>query len=71
MKNKAIIILSALFLTGSVFTGISFAGSTKCEVTAVDGSKVTMDCGDDADNFDKGTKVLVKVKKSRKAIEGC
>ncbi|BCL61391.1 hypothetical protein DGMP_20840 [Desulfomarina profundi] len=71
MKRTTTILLAGLFFITIVFPGTSFAGSTKCKVISIDGSNVTLDCGDNADNFDEGTKVLVKIKKSRKAIEGC
>ncbi len=70
MKKNVILLLAATFLFATVFTGVTLA-KTVCKVTAVEGTKVTMDCGDKADDFDAGMKVTVKEKKATKAIEGC
>ena len=46
------------------------ADKAKCEVTAVDGDKVTADCGKKASKLSAGSTVKVKESK-KKAIEGC
>lgn len=59
----------AMALTFSV-AGVSFAASyVKCEVKAVAGDTVTLECKRNADDLKVGSKV--KVSPQRKAIEGC
>ena len=57
----------SLFTFGAVS---SIAGSTRCTVTEVSGTTVTIDCGKKADKFTVGDKVKVKAPKTA-AIEGC
>ncbi len=66
MKKIMSLVLAAAFVA-SVATA-AFAGKAeKCEVTAVDGSTVTVTCeGTDLKAGDQ-----VEVKKARKAVEGC
>ncbi len=40
-----------------------------CEVKAVEGTTVTLDCGKKAEKFKAGMKV--KVKAAKKKVEGC
>jgi len=69
MKQKLITLaMTALFLTGTV--GMSMAASIKCEVKAVDGATVTLDCGSKAGKLKAGDTVKVK-SKAKQAIEGC
>jgi len=68
MSKKIVVFAMAMaFMAGSAT--ISFA-KTECTVTAVEGTKVTMDCGDAAKDMSVGSKVNVKSAK-KKAIEGC
>ena len=77
MSKKMISLAMAVaFVAG--FAAISFAG--KCKVTAVEGTKVTVDCAGKVETAEGTAKVgdMVMVKdgkvqaaKKRKAIEGC
>ena len=66
--KKVLAVAMALAFTASA-ASVTFAGSVKCTVKAVDGSAVTMDCKK-ASKLHAGGKVSVKAKKA-KAIEGC
>lgn len=67
MKKIISTILAIAFALST--TGAAFAASSKCTVTAVEGSKLILDCGDKAENFPVGSQV--KIKSKTKAIEGC
>ena len=70
MSKKIITLLMAAAFTVGV-AGVSVAAkSVKCEVKAVDGKTLTLECRKDADTFKAGSKVTVKAAK-RRAIEGC
>lgn len=69
MKTKILTLVLAVAFTVSV-VGVSFAAKgAKCEVTGVEGTVVTLDCGADAGTVAKGDKV--EIKKAKKAPEGC
>ncbi len=67
--KKVLVVAMAMVFTASV-ASVSMAASVKCTVIAVDGNKVTMDCGKKASKFSVGNKCKVKDEK-KKAIEGC
>ncbi len=68
-KKVLTLVMAAAFLAGTV--GVSLAAKyVKCEVTAVEGVTVTLDCGKKAGKFKVGSKVKVKSAK-KKAVEGC
>jgi len=68
-KKVLTLVMAAAFIVG--VAGVSLAGKyVKCEVTAVDGATVTLDCGKKASKLKAGMKVKVKNAK-RKAVEGC
>ncbi len=70
MKKQLVsLAVAALFLAGSV--GVSMATTVKCEVKAVDGPTVTLECGKKATKLTVGETVKVKPKKATQAIEGC
>jgi len=77
MSKKMISLAMALAFVVST-AAVSFAAD--CTVTAVDGSKVTVDCGGTVSTVEGSAKVGDKVsvkdgkieaKKKKKAIEGC
>lgn len=70
MSKKIITLLLAMAFTVGV-AGVSLAAkSVKCEVKAVAGDTVTLECKKDADTFKAGNKVKVAIAKP-KAVEGC
>jgi hypothetical protein len=70
MNKKIVTMLMAVALTVGV-AGVSVAAKTvKCEVKAVDGEMVTLECKKDAATLKVGAKVKVSENK-RKAVEGC
>lgn len=70
MSKKIITLLMAMAFTVGV-AGVSMAAkAVKCEVKAVDGNTVTLECKKDADTLKVGSKVNVKSAKI-KAVEGC
>jgi hypothetical protein len=71
MHKKLITVCLSLFLASIMFSGIAIAGAANCTVDSVSGSKVMLDCGSKADNFETGDSVKVKKSKKRKVIEGC
>lgn len=71
MKEKLITVCLSLFLASVVYSGLAVAGTANCTVDSVSGSKVMLDCGSKADDFDTGDSVKVKKAKKRKVIEGC
>ncbi len=71
MNKKMLALALAMAFTVST-AAVGFAASVKCEVTAVDGHTVTLDCGKKASKMKVGNNVKVKIKKkSSGAIEGC
>lgn len=69
MSKKIITLLMAVAFTVGV-AGVSVAAkAVNCEVKAVDGKTLTLECKD-ADAFKAGAKVKVQAAK-KKAIEGC
>lgn len=72
MMNRNVSFFTAcLFLAATLFAGSAVIASTTCKVVSVQGTNVTLDCGDDATDYKTGIKVSIKKKKVRKAIEGC
>jgi hypothetical protein len=70
MSKKIITLLMAMAFTVGV-AGVSMAAkSIKCEVKAIDGKTLTLECKKGADTFKVGSKVKVKSAK-RKPVEGC
>jgi len=67
MSKKIVILLMAMAFTVGI-AGVGVAKTVKCEVKAVDGNTVTMECKDAA-SLKVGDNV--KVKSAKKAIEGC
>ncbi len=49
----------------------AFAATLKCTVDKVDGEKVILNCGNDAEKLQVGVKVKIKTVKAVAAIEGC
>ncbi len=68
MKKLTSALLALAFVVTS--TGTVLAASGKCTVTAIEGEKVVLDCGNKAEKFKVGDDVKIKSSKS-KAIEGC
>ena len=69
MFKKTSILLAALALF--TFTvPVAMAAGTKCKVTGIEETVVTLDCGKKAAKLKIGDKVKVKAYK-KKAIEGC
>lgn len=71
MSKKIVTLALAMAFAASTASVSVAARYVSCEVKAVDGSKVTLDCGKDAGKFDAGDNVKIKEKKKRRAIEGC
>ena len=70
MSKKIITLLMAMAFTVGVAGVSMFILYCKCEVKAVDGKTLTLECKKDADKFKVGSKVKVKSAKI-KAVEGC
>jgi len=69
MSKKIATLAMAIAFT-AVTVGVAY--SFTCKVTAVEGTKVTVDCKEKyAKKLDAGTKVKISIKKAKKAIEGC
>lgn len=68
MKKKLLAIVLAVAFAAGMVGVASAAKGLKCEVTAIDGDAVSLECKDT-----KGLKVgdKVEVKKGKKAVEGC
>lgn len=70
MSKKIVTLLMAMAFTVGV-AGVSIAAkSVKCEVKAIDGKTVTLECAKGADTYKVGSKVKIKSAK-RRAVEGC
>lgn len=67
IKKIAACVVASAFALG--VAGIGYAAKVDCEVTAVDGDKVTMTCKD-AKKIAPGEKVKVSTAK-KGAVEGC
>lgn len=69
MKKSLITLAIALaFTAASCVAAYSFT----CEVSAVDGTQVTLDCkAKDAKKLEVGSKAKVTETKKKRAIEGC
>ena len=68
--NKKMLALALAMAFSVSIVAVGFAGTVKCKVTAVDGSKVTMDCGSDAGKLKVDSEVKVKAA-GKGAVEGC
>lgn len=66
-KKLAACVVACTFAVG--VAGFGYAAKVDCEVTAVDGEKVTMTCKD-ASKLTAGEKVKVATAK-KGAVEGC
>lgn len=68
--NKRIATLALAIAFTAVTVGAAY--SFTCKVTAVEGTKVTVDCKKKyAKKLSEGVKVKLSIKKARKAVEGC
>ena len=68
--KKTITLLTALTFLMTFFASVQ-AATLKCTVEKIEGTMVTMDCGEKAAKLSTGTKVKVKTEKAKTAIEGC
>lgn len=68
--KKAMTLLTALTFAMTFFVSVQ-AATLKCTVEKIEGTMVTMDCGEKAAKLSTGTKVKVKTEKAKTAIEGC
>jgi uncharacterized cupredoxin-like copper-binding protein len=69
MKKTMTLIAALAFM---ITTSASVQATTlNCSVVKVEGTMVTMDCGDKAASLSTGAKIKVKTKKAKPAIEGC
>ncbi|MBU0946344.1 MAG: hypothetical protein KJ804_03230 [Proteobacteria bacterium] len=68
--KKAMTLIAALALMMTTFASVQ-ATTLNCSVVKVEGTMVTMDCGDKAADLTTGAKVKVKTEKAKTAIEGC
>jgi len=66
-KKLLSLALAAAFMIGTA--SVSLASTVKCEVKAIEGNTVTLDCKK-ADKLKVGEKVKVKAAKAA-AVEGC
>ncbi|GAB4336979.1 MAG: hypothetical protein Kow0089_07760 [Desulfobulbaceae bacterium] len=69
--KKIIVLLASAMIAGTLYAGPAFSAGDTCTVKSVQGSTVTLDCGDDAADYSTGMKVTIKKGKKRKALEGC
>ncbi len=69
MSKKLASICLAMVFSLSVASVSMAAKKATCEVKAVEGTTVTLDCGKKAEKFKAGMKV--KVKAAKKKVEGC
>ncbi len=69
MQKKFLALAMAMaFTVASSVVAYSFT----CEVSAIDGSSVTLKCKEKyAKKLEVGKKVKVRIKRARKAVEGC
>ena len=68
--KKAMTLMAALVFMMTTL-GSVHAATLKCTVEKVEGTMVTMDCGNKAATLSTGAKVKVKTEKAKTAIEGC
>ena len=68
MSKRILVAVMAMALTLG-FCGAGFAAKLKCEITGVEGDKVTMTC-EDAGKLKAGDKIKVSPPK-KGAVEGC
>ncbi len=70
MKTRTTLMIT--FALGIFLTTSIQAATLKCTVEKIEGSVITMDCGEKSAKLSPGTKVKVKtMKKKSSAIEGC
>jgi hypothetical protein len=67
MKRVMAAVFVLLFVVATA--SVSFGARLKCEVTSVDGDKVTMTC-EDADKLKEGDKLKISPPK-KGSVEGC
>ena len=69
---KKLTSLTAILLFTAMITISAQAATLKCTVEKVEGSVVTMDCGDKSATLTAGSTLKVKTAKAKTAaIEGC
>ncbi len=68
--KKILTLMAALVFMVTTLASVQ-AATLKCTVQKVEGSVVTMDCGNKATDLSTGAKVKVKTEKKSAAIEGC
>ncbi len=69
--KKTMILMAAMAVMMTTITSVQ-AATFKCTVTKIEGTVVTMDCGDKAADLAAGAQVKVKTEKAKTtAIEGC
>lgn len=68
--KKAMILTAALVFMMTTLASVH-AATLKCTVEKIEGTMVTMDCGEKATDLSAGAKVKVKTEKKTAAIEGC
>lgn len=69
--NKKLLSLALSLSFAVAVAGVSLAKTINCQVKSVEGSKVVMDCGNNASSMSAGSTVKVKAAAAKKAIEGC
>lgn len=71
MKGTISLLTAVMVLAGIIFAGSAFSAGDTCTVKSVQGSTVTLDCGDDAADYAAGMKVKIDKRTKRKVLEGC
>ncbi|PID74510.1 MAG: hypothetical protein CSB32_00400 [Desulfobacterales bacterium] len=71
MKKLTVAAMVTVLTLGAASAAV--AGSPKCVVQAVEGTKVTVECSEDAGKIKVGDQVKVKVKKAKGkgGLESC
>ncbi|MBU0960623.1 MAG: hypothetical protein KKD01_05270 [Proteobacteria bacterium] len=69
MKKTMTLIAALVFMLTALAS--VHAATLKCTVEKVEGTMVTMNCGDKAADLSAGTNIKVKTEKGSAAIEGC
>lgn len=68
--KKAMILTAAMVFMMTTLASVH-AATLKCTVEKVEGTMVTMNCGEKAADLSAGATVKVKTEKGSSAIEGC
>ena len=69
MKTAMTLIMAMIVTALTVNTGMT--ATLRCEVSKVEGTKLVLDCGEEADKLEQGVTVKVKPEAAKQAIEGC